>query len=177
VPAGGAIHSALGRFRASCSPALRPVRGVLPLDWDRRLRVTPAEPTSQEAWPGAEPLGPTSLWREPRWNADRRARSHQRVAAPVTRRGGCYPAPVGVSLPSFFPASEEDQQGRNSWLRWPALAMTRMRMHRGNGIARNDGMRGKKPGPWWCRPGHLPARFLLVLRRASARLERRRTGT
>ncbi len=68
----GAIHSAPGRVRASCSPALRPVRGVLPLDWDRRPRVTPAETKSQEAWPGPEPLGLASLWREPRWNADRR---------------------------------------------------------------------------------------------------------
>ena len=33
-----------GRLRASCSPALRPVRGVLPLDWDRRHRVTPGKP-------------------------------------------------------------------------------------------------------------------------------------
>jgi hypothetical protein len=28
---------------------------VLPLDWDRRRRVTPAGTKSQEAWPGAEP--------------------------------------------------------------------------------------------------------------------------
>jgi tetratricopeptide (TPR) repeat protein len=28
---------------------------VLPLDWDRRGRVTPAGTKSQEAWPGAEP--------------------------------------------------------------------------------------------------------------------------
>ena len=73
APARGAIHSAPGRVRASCSPALRPVRGVLPLDWDRQPRVTPAETGSQEAWPGPEPLGLASLWREPRWNADKRA--------------------------------------------------------------------------------------------------------
>jgi len=30
-----------GRLGASFSPALRPVRGVLPLDWDRLGRVTP----------------------------------------------------------------------------------------------------------------------------------------
>ena len=30
------LQSAPGRLRASCPPVLRPVRGVLPLDWDRR---------------------------------------------------------------------------------------------------------------------------------------------
>src|SRR5262249_52974665 len=58
APARAAIHCAPGRVRASCSPALRPAREVLSLDWDRRPRVTPAETTSQEAWPGSEPLGP-----------------------------------------------------------------------------------------------------------------------
>src|SRR5580658_9414185 len=71
-----------GRLRASCSPALRPVRGVLPLDWDRRHQLTPGETTSQEAWPEAEPLGPTSLWRVPGWDAERRARSALRAPQP-----------------------------------------------------------------------------------------------
>ena len=71
-----------GRLWASCSPALRPVRGVLPLDWDRRHRVTPGETTSQEAWPEAEPWGPTSLWQEPWWDAERRARSALRAPHP-----------------------------------------------------------------------------------------------
>jgi hypothetical protein len=31
-----ASQAAPGRLRASCPPVLRPVRGVLPLDWDRR---------------------------------------------------------------------------------------------------------------------------------------------
>jgi len=31
-----ASQAAPGRLRASCPPALRPVRGVHPLDWDRR---------------------------------------------------------------------------------------------------------------------------------------------
>src|ERR1700722_13307806 len=75
-----------GRLRASCSPALRPVRGVLPLDWDRRRRVTPGETTSQEAWPEAEPLGPTSLWQEPWWDAERRARSALRAPHPARVR-------------------------------------------------------------------------------------------
>src|SRR6202046_692738 len=72
-----------GRLWASCSPALRPVRGVLPLDWDRRHRVTPGETTSQEAWPEAEPLGPTSLWQEPWWDAERRARGAPRAPHPA----------------------------------------------------------------------------------------------
>src|SRR5580692_2410725 len=71
-----------GRLWASCSPASRPVRGVLPLDWDRRHRVTPGETTSQEAWPEAEPWGPTSLWQEPWWDAERRARSALRAPHP-----------------------------------------------------------------------------------------------
>jgi hypothetical protein len=57
APARGKIRSAPGRLWASCSPVLRPVRGVLPLDWDRGGRVTPAGTASQEAWPGAEPSG------------------------------------------------------------------------------------------------------------------------
>ena len=43
VPACGPIQSAPGQLRASCWPALRPVREVLSLDWDRRARVTPVE--------------------------------------------------------------------------------------------------------------------------------------
>src|SRR4029077_2959956 len=35
-------QTAPGRLRASCPPALRPVRGVQPLDWDRNERVMPA---------------------------------------------------------------------------------------------------------------------------------------
>src|SRR4029077_10260764 len=31
-----ASQAAPGRLRASCPPVLRPVRGVHPLDWDRR---------------------------------------------------------------------------------------------------------------------------------------------
>ena len=91
-----------GRLRASCSPALRPVRGVLPLDWDRRRRVTPGETTSQEAWPEAEPLGPTSLWQEPWWDAERRARSALRAPHPARVRTVGY-ASLGVPLPCFLP--------------------------------------------------------------------------
>src|SRR3984957_13174282 len=75
-----------GRLWASCSPASRPVRGVLPLDWDRRHRITPGKTTSQEAWPEAEPWGPTSLWQEPWWDAERRARSALRAPHPARVR-------------------------------------------------------------------------------------------
>jgi hypothetical protein len=50
-----ALRTAPGRLRASVTPVLRPVREVQSLDWDRWRRVTPAEATSQEAWPGVEP--------------------------------------------------------------------------------------------------------------------------
>ena len=50
-----------GRPRASFTPVLRPAREVQSLDWDRRGRVTPARPASQEAWPGAEPAGASQL--------------------------------------------------------------------------------------------------------------------
>ena len=89
-----------GRLWASCSPALRPVRGVLPLDWDRRHRVTPGETTSQEAWPEAEPWGPTSLWQEPWWDAERRARGAPRAPHPKGAEVGY--ASVGVPLPCFL---------------------------------------------------------------------------
>ena len=78
VPAGGLAtrpRAALGII----SPAPRPEREVLSLDWDRPGRVTPAQrmrktcpAASQEAWPEAESLAMKgSLGREPRWNADR----------------------------------------------------------------------------------------------------------
>jgi hypothetical protein len=51
------LQSAPGRLRASCPPVLWPVRGVLPLGWDRKARVTPVRTASQETWPGAEPRG------------------------------------------------------------------------------------------------------------------------
>ena len=82
------------------------MRGVLPLDWDRRHWTTPGETTSQEAWPGPEPLGPTSLWLEPR--VERRqvgARSNVRVAASEKMRK-VLPGLAGVLLPFFAEASK-----------------------------------------------------------------------
>ena len=167
-------------------------------------RVTPAGTASQEARPGAEPLGPASLWREPRWNADRRAHPvdaqprRKRVRRIVTQRLSAFRL-----LFRHCERSEAIQSGgpdqlvneiRSAAPRWiasslPLLAMTgitRMRMHRGNGIVCRLSQRGRRQIPLSrgttrmhrsCRLGRLPARFLLLLRRASARLERRRTGT
>src|SRR5580658_3846042 len=64
------------------SPGITTGVGGASLDWDRRRRVTPVQTASQEAWPEAEPLGwNNSLRREPRWNADKRARSEWARAA------------------------------------------------------------------------------------------------
>src|ERR1700677_2754613 len=133
-----------GRLRASCSPALRPVRGVLPLDWDRRHRVTPGETTSQEAWPEAEPWGPTSLWQEPGWDAERRARGAPRPPHPKGAEVGY--ASVGVPLPCFF-------FFRTSWLetrivRVPATTagiLWRRSVRRAESGERRDSYRVPKP--------------------------------
>src|SRR5271156_2924309 len=69
-------QAAPGRLRASCPPVLRPVRGVLPLDWDRQARVTPREPRPRK--PGPK-LRQDKTWREPRRSAERRARPQQMV--------------------------------------------------------------------------------------------------
>ena len=121
VPACGPIQSAPGQLRASCWPALRPVREVLSLDWDRRARVTPVEEreacaprlgrpyragrpaASQETWPEVAPAGREAQRLEPRWNADRRA--HPSGCAPhrkMRRLGNTF---VGVPPPFFLFAS------------------------------------------------------------------------
>jgi hypothetical protein len=50
------LQSAPGRLGYQ-SPGMMTGMGGASLDWDRRSRVTPAQTTSQEAWPEAEPLG------------------------------------------------------------------------------------------------------------------------
>jgi hypothetical protein len=50
------LQSAPGRFGYQ-PPGMMTGMGGASLDWDRRRRVTPAQTTSQEAWPEAEPLG------------------------------------------------------------------------------------------------------------------------
>ena len=83
------------------SPGIMTGMGGASLDWDRRRRVTPVQTASQEAWPEAEPWGrilPTG--REPRWNADKRARS-KRARAASQDAAVADPAFAGVPLPSF----------------------------------------------------------------------------
>jgi hypothetical protein len=88
------------------------------LDGDRTARVTPVEKRkvcaprlgrlsgpnapaeSPEAWPDAEPWGPTSPWREPQWNAGRRARPAGRAPHLASAEVGDI-APAGVLLPLF----------------------------------------------------------------------------
>ena len=92
------LQSAPGRLRASCPPVLRPVRGVLPLGWDRKARVTPVRTASQETWPGAEPRGQSLGKRRggaPKASALRSARcrapqSTAMVGAPFRRSASLY---------------------------------------------------------------------------------------
>ncbi len=62
----------------------------------------PGETTSQEAWPEAEPLGPTSLWQEPWWDAERRARSALRAPHPQGCGGWIRVSRRSASLLSSF---------------------------------------------------------------------------
>ena len=122
-----------GRLRASCSPALRPVRGVLPLDWDRRLRITPVETTSQEAWPEAEPLGPTSLWQVPWWNAERRARSALRAPHPERVRR-LVPRLSAFRFLAFF----------RSYISWLKAKIVRLPVSTAGSLWRRSVRRAKK---------------------------------
>jgi hypothetical protein len=200
VPARGPIQSAPGR--PGHLPRRYYGRCVRCCHWTGtgEWRVTPAGPASQEARPGAEPLGPASLWREPRWNADRRAHPAGCAAAPVKRCGGWFSALVGVPPPFSSlrakrsnPVRRSGSVSQRNQVCGPALdcfvasaprndgydpdahaSRERDRMSSFSGPSR---FRGDDADASRCRLGRLPARFLLVLRRASARLERRRTGT
>ena len=118
------LQSAPGRLRASCPPVLWPVRGVLPLGWDRKARVTPVPTTSQETWPGAEPRG-QSLG-ESRGGAPKgeRAAISARLCSAEHGHGRC--AFSALRLPLFFGGK-----------RFVALVgKTRARVRRENEIAR-----------------------------------------
>jgi hypothetical protein len=106
VPAGGTTHSAPGRLRASCPPALRPVRGVLPLGWDRRGRVTPAGTKSQETWPGAELRG--------------QSLGERRGGAP---RGERVPKDARPRPKRIWVATSDAWRGPTGQLRLPALRL------------------------------------------------------
>ena len=58
------------------------------LHWGRKEGTSRLHPASQETRPEAEPLGWITAWREPRWSAERRARSAERAAAPEAHTGG-----------------------------------------------------------------------------------------
>jgi hypothetical protein len=133
TPAGGA--SAVPASEAS-SASLSGGSGIMPagtrtgvrgasLDWDRqgagnarcngarssaprleRALGSCAPAASQEDWPDAEPWGRKSLWREPLWNADRRA--HLRGCAPRASAED-----VTQRLPAFCFLSLLARTGRN----------------------------------------------------------------
>jgi hypothetical protein len=117
VPAGGTTHSAPGRLRASCPPALRPVRGVLPLGWDRRGRVTLAGTKSQETWPGAEPRG-QSLG-ESRGGAPRGERvpldAHPRPKREQVATSDCVARIHGTVAPTGAPPPFIFLEAKDSW--------------------------------------------------------------
>ena len=101
------LQSAPERLWASFSSVLRPRCGVLPLDWDRRGRVTPAGTESQEAWPGAEPgcespgesrgEAPEGE-RAPDWRAS--APGHRQAATFAGAARNWLDAPFGAPPPS-----------------------------------------------------------------------------
>jgi len=71
-------QTAPGRLRASCPPARRPARGVLPLDWDRTKRAAPAGPRPRK--PG---LKSKSRGLE---TSARAAVERRKASAPIARR-------------------------------------------------------------------------------------------
>ena len=109
------------------------------LDWDRRWRVMPVQTASQEAWPGLRLRRRKSLWREPWWNAGRRARpqaeggaSRLSVARPARRlrAGG-----TDLRLPAFrflyfLPSSLRGAKRRSNPERYRCTGLLR--------FARND---------------------------------------
>jgi hypothetical protein len=110
--------------------ALSVKKGIiaLPLDWDRRGRVTPAGTTSQETWPGAEPR--CESCGESRCGAPEGERAPQadELRKPRTLVCGAHPrprcrrtatcvgaartnsfAPFGASLPRLFRGTESNR--------------------------------------------------------------------
>ena len=110
VPAGGTIHPALGRLRASVRPALGPAREVHSLNHGRGGRVTSVRPSVRGKHGLELSGGVRSPKREPRRGAGRRAHPHGCAAAARTGRWRHWPvrpghwldAPVGAPPPSGF---------------------------------------------------------------------------
>ena len=73
--------------RVSWLPVLRPVREVL-TGLGQVIAGNARSAASQEAWPELRLGRRKSPWREPRWNADRRAGTVARRR--TARCGGCY---------------------------------------------------------------------------------------
>ena len=145
VPAGGTIHSAPGRLRASacrhydrrarCFAGLGQVfsfflyfSGAGNARGDAQGLRSPVgaglqgrtpRPESREAWPGAEPWGRESPWREPRWNAERRAPLRAGLQAGPVRRGEAAP---GACEWRHSRARRGQQQMRFSAFRFPRSA-------------------------------------------------------
>jgi hypothetical protein len=114
-----------GRLRASCPPVLRPVRGVLPLDWDRRKAGNAAAGRvpgnlSQATWPEVEKPRPRNFGQSrggaPRgerarggrsvqtdfpWRAPRPKRERVATAVGVARSIFSLRLPA-LRLPSFY---------------------------------------------------------------------------
>jgi hypothetical protein len=74
APVGGKIHSAPGRLgHHACRHYDRRARCIA-VTGNGACGTPQLSRRFREAWPDAEPSGRKSRWREPRWNAGRRAR-------------------------------------------------------------------------------------------------------
>jgi len=81
-----ALHTLPGGSGIGSAGTMTGPRGAS-LDWDSAWRVTLAGRKSQETRPWAEPWH-WFAWREPRWSAERRARSDERASAPEALSDG-----------------------------------------------------------------------------------------
>jgi hypothetical protein len=162
-----ASQAAPGRLRASCPPVLRPVRGVLPLDWDRRkagnaaaghvpgnlarsrVRIKPGE--SRGGAPrGERARSGRSVQTDGPWRAPRPKRERVATAVGVARSIFQF-APSGAPPPLIY------LEAKHQWLSFlsqspgAVASRERGRLHpppprqRGRGTT---GARGASE-PWW----------------------------
>ena len=137
MPGGWGECGARGRGLISCAPGRLGHHACR--HYDRRVRcftglgqarrVMPVQTASQEAWPELRLRRRKSLWREPWWNAGRRARpqaeggaSRLSVARPARRlRAGVSTyASAGVPLPLFLTSSLRGAKRRSNPERYRA---------------------------------------------------------
>ena len=118
VPAGGARNPALGRLRDPARPALQPVCEELAALAPGRAKSPFASGDSRKRGPRLSG-GVRSPKREPRWSAERRARSDERASAPAVLASGntCWRGAdngwmrlSALRLPSVFLAEREKNQ-------------------------------------------------------------------